>query len=166
MFQFTAFPSIRYGFTYGYLRFAQVGFPIQISPDRWLFAPPRSFSQLTTSFIGSQCQGILLVLFLAWPVTILRIVFFRKSSFLSGMFRCSDTTFVTFENRKFCFLDWLYFCFTCIQFSRCKLFWRFDPSKPNNEYLSQPCVEKCLRKTIRNASHYFALLMYLLRKPT
>ena len=32
--------------------------------------------------------------------------------------------------------------------------WRFDPSKPNNEYLSQPCVEKCLRKTIRNASHY------------
>ena len=70
------------------------------------------------------------------------------------MFRCSDTTFVTFENRKFCFLDWLYFCFTCIQFSRCKLFWRFDPSKPNNEYLSQPCVEKCLRKTIRNASHY------------
>ena len=29
--------------------------------------------------------------------------FFRKSSFLSGMFRCSDTTFVTFENRKFLF---------------------------------------------------------------
>ena len=55
---------------------------------------------------------------------------------------------------NFCFLDWLYFCFTCIQFSRCKLFWRFDPSKPNNEYLSQPCVEKCLRKAIRNASHY------------
>ena len=70
------------------------------------------------------------------------------------MFRCSDTTFVTFENRKFCFLDWLYFCFTCIQFSRCKLFWRFDPSKPNNEYLSQPCVEKCLRKTIRTNSLY------------
>ena len=50
-----------------YLRFAQVGFPIQKSPDRWLFAPPRSFSQLTTSFIGSQCQGIHPVLFLAWP---------------------------------------------------------------------------------------------------
>ena len=65
MFQFTTFPSIRYGFTYGYLRFAQVGFPIQKSPDRWLFAPPRSFSQLTTSFIGSQCQGIHPVLFLA-----------------------------------------------------------------------------------------------------
>ena len=55
---------------------------------------------------------------------------------------------------NFCFLDWLYFCFTCIQFSRCKLFWRFDPSKPNNEYLSQPCVEKYLRKTIRTTSLY------------
>ena len=37
---------------------AHVGFPIQISADRWIFAPPRSFSQLITSFIGSQCQGI------------------------------------------------------------------------------------------------------------
>ena len=27
------------------------------------------------------------------------------NSYFSGMFRCSDTTFVTFENRKFCFLD-------------------------------------------------------------
>ena len=31
-----------------------------------LFAPPRSLSQLVTSFVGSQCQGIPLVLFLAW----------------------------------------------------------------------------------------------------
>ena len=29
------------------------GFPIQISPDLRIFAPPRSFSQLITSFIGS-----------------------------------------------------------------------------------------------------------------
>ena len=41
------------------------GFPIQISPDRWIFAPPRSFSQLITSFIGSQCQGIRLTLFVS-----------------------------------------------------------------------------------------------------
>ena len=27
--------------------------PIQISPDHWICAPPRSFSQLITSFIGS-----------------------------------------------------------------------------------------------------------------
>ena len=32
---------------------SSAGFPIQISPDHWIFAPPRSFSQLITSFIGS-----------------------------------------------------------------------------------------------------------------
>ena len=36
----------------------QPGFPIQISTDPCLFAAPRSFSQLITSFFGSQCQGI------------------------------------------------------------------------------------------------------------
>ena len=34
------------------------GSPIQTSPDQWIFAPPRGFSQLITSFFGSQCQGI------------------------------------------------------------------------------------------------------------
>ena len=67
MFQFTGFPSMRYGLAHGYLRSAQVGFPIQTSLDRWIFAPPQGFSQLITSFIGSQCQGIRPVLFLAWP---------------------------------------------------------------------------------------------------
>ena len=68
MFQFTRFPSIRYGLAYGWQRSSLPGFPIQISPDQWLFAPPRSFSQLITSFIGSQCQGIHPALFFAWPV--------------------------------------------------------------------------------------------------
>ena len=36
--------------------------------DYRIFAPTHSFSQLITSFVGSQCQGILLVLFLAWPL--------------------------------------------------------------------------------------------------
>ena len=67
MFQFPGFPSAHYGFMYGWLRCAQPGFPIQRSPDQWICAPPRSFSQLITSFIGSQCQGIRPVLFLAWP---------------------------------------------------------------------------------------------------
>ena len=44
------------------------GFPIRKSAGRWIFAPNRSLSQLVTSFIGSQCQGIHLVLFLAWPL--------------------------------------------------------------------------------------------------
>ena len=42
------------------------GFPIRTSPDHSVFATPRSLSQLIASFIGSQCQGILLVLFFAW----------------------------------------------------------------------------------------------------
>ena len=58
MFQFTGFPSIRYGLAYGWQESVLPGFPIQKSPDQWIFAPPRSFSQLITSFFGSQCQGI------------------------------------------------------------------------------------------------------------
>ncbi len=34
------------------------GFPIRISPDHSLLAAPRSFSQLTTSFIACLRQGI------------------------------------------------------------------------------------------------------------
>ena len=64
MFQFRRFPSYSYVFTVWYLA---VGFPIRKSPDRSLFAAPRSLSQLITSFIGSWCQGIPLALFLAWP---------------------------------------------------------------------------------------------------
>ena len=46
---------------------SQVSSLIRISTDLWLFAPPRSFSQLVTSFIGSWYQGILPMLLLAWP---------------------------------------------------------------------------------------------------
>ena len=35
-----------------------LGCPIRKSPDQWLFAPPRSLSQLITSFIASESQGI------------------------------------------------------------------------------------------------------------
>ena len=55
---------MRYGLAHGYMRSSHVGSPIQISADRQVFAPPRSFSQLITSFFGSQCQGIRPVPFL------------------------------------------------------------------------------------------------------
>ena len=58
MFQFAGFPSMAYGFNHGYAGASCVGFPIQISADLSVFAAPRSFSQLITSFFGSQCQGI------------------------------------------------------------------------------------------------------------
>ena len=55
MFQFPAFaPSFGW-----YMVFNHVGSPIRTSPDQFLFADPRSFSQLTTSFFAFGSQGIL-----------------------------------------------------------------------------------------------------------
>ena len=101
MFQFTGFPSIHYGFMYGYMRFAHVGFPIQISPDQCVFAAPRSFSQLITSFFGSQCQGIRPAPFLALPLQLLKVSFFGSRffyRFLGSRFsRCSRYLCVQFS---------------------------------------------------------------------
>jgi hypothetical protein len=47
----------RVSFPYGIPR-KGVGFPIQKSTDQRLLAPPRSLSQLATSFIASESQGI------------------------------------------------------------------------------------------------------------
>ena len=64
MFQFTPFPSLRLSFSSeDACILLQAGSPIRISADQRIFAPPRSFSQLVTSFFGSQCQGIRLMLF-------------------------------------------------------------------------------------------------------
>ena len=41
---------------------------IRISAGRRIFAPPRSFSQLVTSFFGAMYQGILRMLFVAWSL--------------------------------------------------------------------------------------------------
>ena len=41
-----------------WLAFNQSGYPIRKSPDQKLFALPRSLSQLITSFIASESQGI------------------------------------------------------------------------------------------------------------
>ena len=66
MFQFGRFPSYNYGFIVRSPILHRRGFPIRISADQSLFAAPRSFSQLVTSFFGSWCQGIHPVLFFAW----------------------------------------------------------------------------------------------------
>ena len=68
MFQFPASPSTTLWIHAVVLEsLPQVGCPIRISTDQWLFAPLRSFSQLITSFIGSWCLGIHPMLLLAWP---------------------------------------------------------------------------------------------------
>ena len=66
MFQFGRFPSYTYVFSIWYTVLHRMCFHIQKSADRGLFAAPRSLSQLVTSFFGSWCQGILLVLLFAW----------------------------------------------------------------------------------------------------
>ena len=45
-----------------------MSFLIRKSTDQHLFAVPRSLSQLITSFIGSWCQGIRPMLFIAWSL--------------------------------------------------------------------------------------------------
>ena len=52
---------------------SRMGCPIRTSTDQWLFAPPRSFSQLITSFFASGSQGI--------PRTLL-VTFFSNPRFL------------------------------------------------------------------------------------
>ncbi len=67
MFQFRRFPSYTYLFSIWCYIFNVTDFSIRTSADHNLLAIPRSFSQLTASFFGSQCQGILPALLLAWP---------------------------------------------------------------------------------------------------
>ena len=67
MFQFRRFPPHTYGFSVRYASFACVDCSIRTSPAQCVLTAPRSFSQLITSFIGSQCQGIRPALFIALP---------------------------------------------------------------------------------------------------
>ena len=66
MFQFPGFPSHTYWFSMWYTILHRVCSHIRKSADRSLYAAPRSLSQLVTSFVGSQCQGILHMLLFAW----------------------------------------------------------------------------------------------------
>ena len=53
MFQFPSFPPYNYAFIARSQALRLRGSPIRISADRGLFAAPRGFSQLVTSFVGS-----------------------------------------------------------------------------------------------------------------
>ena len=61
-----------------YNAFSVIGFPIRKSPDQRLLAPPRSLSQLVTSFIVSESQGILhtlLITFLFRCLSFSRLIY-------------------------------------------------------------------------------------------
>jgi hypothetical protein len=55
MFQFPGFASL---LAERYHAFSMVGCPIRTPADQFLFADPRSFSQLITSFFASESLGI------------------------------------------------------------------------------------------------------------
>ena len=91
MFQFTGLTSD----IIGYL-IAKVGCPIRIFTDQRLFAPPRNFSQLITSFIVSESQGI--------PRTPLLTFFYLlylqvNLNFYLFAFPICQRTFLTFSPR-------------------------------------------------------------------
>ena len=65
MFQFPALASI----LDGWYSFRIPGCPIRRFTDQGLFAPPRDFSQLITSFIASESQGIRHAPFLTFVIT-------------------------------------------------------------------------------------------------
>ena len=67
MFQFRRFPSYTYLIQYMMCDLHRTDFSIRKSADQCLLTAPRSLSQLTTSFFGSQCQGIHPALMFALP---------------------------------------------------------------------------------------------------
>ena len=98
MFQFRRFPSYTYVFSVWYLA---VGFPIRKSPDRSLFAAPRSLSQLITSFIGSWCQGIPLALLLAWPLSLTNRVWSNNWFSIVELCRLSFGSYLSVQQKLF-----------------------------------------------------------------
>ena len=110
---------------------------IRKSAGRSLFAAHRSLSQLVTSFIGSQCQGILHILFFAWTTfskSTLSCLVYPGSSIFSRLNCCVYHTcslqdlvfifvwqncliFTLTEKPDFNLIDFLvslYFCLSCM----------------------------------------------------
>ena len=118
MFQFTTFPQYelyihspvpahycRWVPPFGYLRVKRI------------FAPNRSFSQLITSFFGSQCQGIHLMPFLTWPYC-LKLSSWIFLVFL-GFVVVLPFFFSVFSSSSLLLLILLFLHFRFIQFSMC-----------------------------------------------
>ena len=88
MFQFPALASI----IDGWYLFKVPGCPIRRSADRRSFAPPRGLSQLITSFIASESQGIRHVPFLAFLPFHVQALRLRTEYTFSFNFTFSVTT--------------------------------------------------------------------------
>ena len=109
MFQFPRFPSYTYLFSIRSMILHHGCSHIRKSADRSLFAAPRSLSQLITSFFGSQCQGILHMLFFAWTTFCISGDILRFSFFSLELLCFSYLQFKTFYRLwQNCFFFTLY----------------------------------------------------------
>ena len=87
MFQFPGFPSRRYVFTPRRVSIPPRGFPhSDISGWSRVHTPHRSFSQCTTSFLGSWRQGIHRALLVAYPTCATEKLMFSRFAML--LLRC------------------------------------------------------------------------------
>ena len=124
MFQFGRFPSYTYWFSIWYMSFSHVDCSIRISAGLSSLTTHRSFSQLTASFFGSQCQGIRPALFLALPFV-----------FSEFSIHCSFFTRLLISLLKIVSFHFLYFLHTfLIQFSRCLFSILFQEQKLTDNF--------------------------------
>ena len=75
------FPQFRFCKLFIHLQITcsrMLGYPIRLSTDLWMFAPPRRFSQLTTAFFANLRLGIHLK-----PFSLLTILLFPLIHFMS-----------------------------------------------------------------------------------
>ena len=91
------------------------GFPIRKSAGHSLFPTHRGLSQVITSFIGSQCQGIHLTLFFAWTAVLLFSPFclteiWNKSSFYCLSFANNCILWVVRSKKTWSFVLTILFC--------------------------------------------------------
>ena len=90
MFQFPTFAP-----SYGWWQASLPGCPIRISADQVVFADPRSFSQLITSFVASQSQGIHRMPFFRFIyIFTLSNIYRKKCLHIDNSTRLSSVTYV------------------------------------------------------------------------
>ena len=104
MFQFRRFPSYTYLIQYMMYVHTHTDCSIRKSADQFILADPRSLSQLVTSFVGSWCQGIHLMLFLAWTSFVLFSCLSFANNFVTmkKLFRFYVFRLDSFESRLNC----------------------------------------------------------------
>ena len=131
MFQFRRFPSCTYEFSTRYTSFTCVDCSIRKSMDRCPLTAPHGLSQLVASFFGSQCQGIPLALFVAWPCVLLgsqKLVSYRDLLFEIVDFAFKILVFKYFRISSLYLLS-LYSVFNVhLSLTIVKLWWRWTES--------------------------------------